>query len=187
MWPATVTRPAALGVGRTAHDELLGEPVDEVRAVDVPADVEPDERDATPLLDRHDLTEQDRRVLRQRVAWLAADGDPERTEVARQDRGVRVEIDRPLMVARRGAEPAADIDLADRDARRRSAVRPPRRRRQSALEGIEAVGQPARPGVEMDRVDREVVRAAAAIASSSRSRPIPNLVGRSPLYSRWSL
>ena len=39
-------------LGRPAQDELLGELVDEVRAVDVPAQVEPDERDPAPLLDR---------------------------------------------------------------------------------------------------------------------------------------
>ena len=63
MWPATVTISVRSASGRPADDDLLGEPVDEVRAVDVPADVEPDERDATPVLDGDDLAEQDRRVL----------------------------------------------------------------------------------------------------------------------------
>ena len=82
-----------LGIGRGADDQLLREPVDEVRAIDVPADVEADERDATTFLDRDDLTEQDRRVLRQRVAGLAGDRDPQWAEMPRQDVRVGVEVD----------------------------------------------------------------------------------------------
>ena len=175
-------------VGRAADDELLREPVDEIRAVDVPADVEPDERDAASSLDGDDLAEQDRRVLGQQIAGLAGDRDPERTEVTGKDGRVGVEVDRSLVLPRRRTQPAADVDLGDRMTRR---AQPRDRfdgRRQGALEAGEPIGQPARAGVEMDRVDRQVVaRAAAAIASSSRSSPIPNFVGRSPAYSRCSL
>ena len=81
-------------IGGAAHDDLLGEPIDEVRAVDVPAEIEPDERDAPPRLDRHDLAEEDAGVLAQVVAWLARDRHAERTEMAREGGRVGVEVDR---------------------------------------------------------------------------------------------
>jgi len=71
-----------LRVGPATRDELLGKPVDEVGAVHVPADVEADERHAPPTLDRDDLTEQDRGVLREVVARLARDGHVEGAEVS---------------------------------------------------------------------------------------------------------
>ena len=78
MWPATVTT-SVRGASAARHDDdLLREPVDEERAVDVPAKIEADERDAAPRLDGHDLAEQDPRVLAEHVAGLAADDDTSR-------------------------------------------------------------------------------------------------------------
>jgi len=54
--------------GRAADHQLLGEAIDEVRTVHVPADIEADERDVAPTLDSDDLAEQDRGVLGQLVA-----------------------------------------------------------------------------------------------------------------------
>ena len=109
-----------------------------------------------PVLDRHDLAEQDRRVLDEVVARLDRDRDAARTEVARQDRRIRVEVDRLLLLARRRAQTTADVDLVDRAAgsTSRSAIATAARAR---LERRQPVGQPARAGVEVDRVDRQVM------------------------------
>ena len=104
-------------------------------------------------LDRHDLAEQDRGVLAELIAGLAGDRDPERAEMARQDRGVCVEIDRLLLLPRRGAEPATDVDLADRVAGGAQPFDRLDRGEERPLEATEPIGQPARSGVEMDRVD----------------------------------
>ena len=110
------------------------------------------------VLDGHDLAEQDRGVLRELIARLAGDGDPERPEMARQDRGVGVEIDRLLLLPRRSAEPATDVDLDDRVA---GGAQPfdgfDRGARSARSNAAEPVGQPAGARVEMDRVDREAV------------------------------
>ena len=182
MWPATVTTSVRGASGGPADDELLGEAVDEVRAVDVPADVEPDERHAAPALDRDDLAEQDRRVLRQVVARLAARrrrraargggrGPPRRRRgrPAARPRGPGAPSPPPTLTSAIG-QPAARSALDRLDGAATSA----------ASNAGQPVGQPARAGVEVDRVDRQVVPRAAASASSSRSRPIPNFVGRSP-------
>ena len=75
----------------------------------------------------------------------------------RQDRGVRVEIDRLLLLPRRGAEPAADVDLDDRVAGGAQPFDRLDRGEERPLEATEAIGQPARSGVEMDRVDPQPV------------------------------
>ena len=108
-------------------------------------------------LDRHDLAEQDRRVLAELIARLARDRDPERAEMPRQDRGVRVEIDRLLLLPRRRAEPAADVDLGDRVAGGAQPFDRLDRRRERPLEASQAIRQPAGSRVEMDRVDRAAV------------------------------
>ena len=189
MWPATVTISVRSAPASRHSDELLGEPVDEVRAVDVPADVEPDERDAAPPLDRHDLAEEDRGVLREVVAGFAGDGDAERAEMARQDGRVGVEVDR-VARPRRAGSPSPPPTLTSRDrvaggAQPRRPPRPPARGR-ARTRRARPRASPIRHGNGPCR-SRRSCRAAAAIASSSRSRPMPNFVGRSPAYSRCSL
>ena len=157
MWPATVTTSVRAASARAQHD-LLGEAVDEVRAIDVPADVEADERHAAPALDGHDLAEQDRRVLGQLVARLAARSSPRAGRGAGRGPRHRRRDRRLARPPRRCPESTADVDLGDPvpggpqagdrlDRRRGSAPsKPPRPSR-----------QPARAGVEVERVDREVV------------------------------
>ena len=132
-----------LRLRRPAHDRLLGEPVDEVRAVDIPAEIEPNEAGPAAVLDRDDLAEQNRRILDDVVAWLNGDRHATRTEVARQNCRVGVEIDRALDVAGRRAEPAPDIDLVDRAAQLDQSIDHPRGRGEGRLERRQAVGQPA--------------------------------------------
>ena len=126
--------------------------------------------------------------LASRSPGSTATVDAQRAEMAGQDGGVCVEVDGALVGPRRHPEPAADVDLGDRRGRlARARSTASMAAEQRALERRQAVGQPARPGVEMDRVDARPWRRAAASASSNRSSPIPNFVGRLPLYSRWSL
>src|SRR3954471_19520481 len=65
-----------------------------------------------------------------------------------------------LVLARWGAEAAADIDLADRAPGGAEPSHGLDRDQQRLLERAEATGEPARSGVEMDGVDRKVVAGA---------------------------
>ena len=103
-------------IGRPADDDLLQVAIDEVRAVHVPAQVEADERRPAALLDGHDLAEEDRGILCDVVAGLAADGHSERPEMAREGRGVGVEVDRSFRRPGGHAESATDVDFDDRMA-----------------------------------------------------------------------
>src|SRR4051794_41874532 len=62
-----------------------------------------------------------------------------------------------LVLARWGAEAAADIALADPVPGGDEPSHRLDRDQQRLLERVEATGEPARSGVEMDGVDREVV------------------------------
>src|SRR4051794_20402181 len=62
-----------------------------------------------------------------------------------------------LVLARWGAEAAADIDLADPVPGGDEPSRHLDRDQQRLLERVEATGEPARSRVKMDGVDREVV------------------------------
>ena len=101
MCPAIVTSRVRARIGDLHRDDLLRVPVDEVRAVDVPADVEADERRVAAPLDRHDLAQQHGGVLHHEVARLERDGHAVRAEVAGDDGRIGLEIDRPLAVAGR--------------------------------------------------------------------------------------
>ena len=126
-------------------------------------------------------------VLGQVVARLAGDGHVERAEMSCQGRGVRVQVDGSFVLPRRSAEPATDVDLGDRTPGGAQAL--------DGLDGADERGlEPGSPSASQPdpawKWTVSIVRScrrAAARASSSRSRPIPNLVGRSPEYSRWSL
>ena len=147
---------------RVAHrEDLLGEPVDEVRAVDVPADVEADERRVAAPLDAHDLAQQHGRVLHHEVAGLERRDDAVRAEVPRHDLGVRVEVDGPL-VLRGPARPSPPPTLTSRIAKPASASRSRNRvaRTRAALEPVQLVAEPAGPRVEVERVHDEPVAAA---------------------------
>ena len=134
MCPATVTMLGPRRVGRATDDDLLREAVDEVRAVDVPAEVEPDERRAAPLLDGHDLAEQDRGVLREVVAGLAADDHADR----RRDAG------RSPPRRRRGRPAPRPPAPARRARRRRSPRRSGGRRRSAAARSRRPARAPPR-------------------------------------------
>ena len=157
MWPATVTRVVRSRGGIPARDDLLGEAVDEVRAVDVPADVETDEGHAATRLDCDDLPKEDRRVLRERVARLGTDGHAERSEVAGHDVGVGGQVDPRFIGTGSDAETTADVDLADRVPGATGPGDGLDRCGQRALEPGEPAGEPARSGMEVDGVDGEVV------------------------------
>ncbi len=117
----------------------------------------------------------------------ARDHDPERPEVSRHDRGVRVEIDRVLVRAGRHPEPAADVHLDDVVARRAQPLDRLDRRRERPFEaGSPSRSQPE-PAWKWTVSTARSWRAAISSASSSRSSPTPNFIGRAPLYSRCSL
>ena len=171
MWPATVTTSVrAASRPRHRHD-LLSEAVDEVRAVEVPAEVEPDERHAAPLLDGDDLAEQDRGVLRQVVARLArrrrrraARDGGRATPRRRRDR-------RPARPSRAGTpSPPPTLTSMMGCPAAIEPRRPPRPRPSAASKPASPSAEPARTGVEVDRVDRQVVPA--------RRRPAPRRAGR---------
>jgi hypothetical protein len=145
-------------IGRAADDDLLRIAIDEIRAVDVPAEIEADEPRPAVLLDGDDLAEKDRRVLRDVVARLAADDDTERSKLAGDDGSVGVEIDWLLGRAGRYAETATDIDLLDPMAGGDEAGRDAGDPGECRFErGQAVVPEPARAGVEMDRVNREAM------------------------------
>ena len=72
-------------------------------------------------------------------------------------RGVGVEVDRMLRLARDAPDAAADVDLPDRAADVDESARHPDRRSQRTLEGDQPVGQPAGAGMEVERVDDQAV------------------------------
>ncbi len=126
---------------------------------DVPPDVEAHEPGPGPVLDRDHLAEQHARVLHHEVARLERGRHVVRREVARDDRRVRVEVDRLLVVTGDPAEPAADVHLADRAARVVQPVEERGRVDQRLLEARELVTEPARARVEVERVHDERVAA----------------------------
>jgi hypothetical protein len=77
--------------------------------------------------------------------------------VSRQDRGVGIEIDGALVLPGRSPETATDVDLANRTARRAQAFDRFDGLDQGRLEASQAVRQPARTGMEVNGIDRQVV------------------------------
>ena len=140
------------------------------------------------LLHGHDLAQEDRDVLHHEVAGLEGRRDAVRLEVPLHDRRVRVEVDRALVVARDAAEPAAHVDLADREAGLEEPVEERRRVRERLLEAVQLVARASRTPRGSGACPRRApCRRTAAIASSSRSAVTPNFVGRSPAYERCSV
>ena len=175
MCPAIVTSLRPLPQRLADRQDLLRVRVDEVRAVDVPADVEADERRAAAPLHRHDLAQEHGRVLHHEVAGLEGRRDAVRPEVPRDDAGIGVEVHRPLPVPRDPPEPAAHVDLADREAGLEQPVEEPRRADERRLEPVELVAQPAGPGVEVQRVHDEPV------AADGRDRVVEPVLGDAEL------
>ena len=75
--------------------------------------------------------------------------------MSRHDSRIPRQVDSRFVRPCRHSEPAADVDLGDRVA---GGAHPPDRLgrdrdRQGPLEGIQSIGEPAGPGMEVDRVD----------------------------------
>ena len=124
----------------------------------VPPGVQAGEQHPVALLEGHHLGQEHGRFLHQEVAGLCGRDDAERPEMPLHDRGPRGQVELSVTGSLGHAEAASGVDLLDRAPLREQESRHLRDALDAVLEHGEPVVQESVAHVNVDGVDREVVR-----------------------------